>query len=408
MADKIKLFGRSYNQLGNSDADTIIKTKGQLKLQYGNKFIDLVKDGKLNVNTEFIFKVKSIDNITGNNGIYVCNDGSIYLKVGDSIVNLVGEVGTTYISFLVPQETTSDQKHQALVNIGFLHESLDSIDQNSLQNGIVYVESEQKLYTIVNGTVTELVVTFPNPFTDQFVIAKTNSEKGALLIKGTGVENSLAFESLFIYVDDGSTNFNSDGDIIYKIGETQVLSLSMLSALFNVPVSGSMFQSPNASRQSGFRLYVQNNEQSYLEVDNLILRNPSNASSIHLFPEYWLMKNNIITQATTAQSEETTKETTEETPEDTTEETQESDQLSIKLSQSNEFNIGDIVVFYKKSTERISLGMGEVNKYDENGNSLDFGFGFRRLYIFQCGQKKYASAQNLFGAAYYNAAASCI
>ena len=111
MADKIKLFGRSYNQLGSSDADTIIKTKGQLKLQYGNKFIDLVKDGKLNVNTEFIFKVKSIDNITGNNGIYVCNDGSIYLKVGDSIVNLVGEVGTTYISFLVPQETTSDQKH---------------------------------------------------------------------------------------------------------------------------------------------------------------------------------------------------------------------------------------------------------------------------------------------------------
>ena len=83
MADKIKLFGRSYNQIGNSDADVIIKTKGQLKLQYGNKFIDLIKDGKLNVNTEFIFKAKSIDDIAGNDGIYVCDDGSIYLKVSN-------------------------------------------------------------------------------------------------------------------------------------------------------------------------------------------------------------------------------------------------------------------------------------------------------------------------------------
>lgn len=351
MADKLKLFGRAYNQIGSSDADVIIKTKGQLKLQYGNKFIDLIKDGKINVNTEFIFKAKAIENITGNDGIYVCEDGSIYLKVGDSVVNLIGEVGTTYVAFLAPQETTSDQKHQALVNIGFLHESLDSIDQNSLQNGIVYVESEQKLYTIVNGTITELVVTFPNPFTSQFVIAKTNSEKGAILIKGTGIENSLAFESLFIYTDSKAVNFDSDDDIIYNIGGTQVLSLSMLSALFNIPVSGSMFQSPNANGQTGFRLYVQGGK-SYLEVDNLILRNQDDTSSIHLFPEYWLMKNNIIAQATTTQLEDNSAP----------------NQLSIELSQSNEFNIGEIVAFYKKSTESISIGMQDVEVRDENGN----------------------------------------
>ena len=353
MADKIKLFGRSYNQIGNSDADVIIKTKGQLKLQYGNKFIDLIKDGKLNVNTEFIFKAKSIDDIAGNDGIYVCDDGSIYLKVEDSPpINLIGEVGTTYVTFLAPQETTPDQKHQALVNIGFLHESLDSIDQNSLQNGIVYIESEQKLYTIVNGTITELIVSFPNPFTSQFVIAKTTSEKGSILIKGTGIENSLAFESLFIYTDGEITNFDSDKDIIYNIGGTQVLSLSALSALFNVPVSGSMFQSPSANKQTGFRLYIQKGE-SYLEVDNLILRNQDKTSSIHLFPEYWLMRNNIILQATIIQLEEVL------VP----------NQLSIELSQSNEFNIGEIVAFYKKSTENISMEI-EVEDYDENGNVI--------------------------------------
>lgn len=353
MANTIKLFGRSYNQIGTTDSDTIIKTKGQLKIQYGNKFIDLIKDGKINVNAEFIFKAKSMEDISGNDGIYICDDGSIYLKVDDSVINLLGEVGTTYISFLEEQETTAEQKHQALVNIGFLHENLDSIGDTSLQNGIVYIESEQKLYTIVNGTITELVVTFPNPFTSQFVVAKTNSDKGAILIKGTGVENSLAFDSLFIYVGDESTNFDSDNNIIYSIGETQVLSMSALSALFNIPVQGLVFQSPEANNKTGFRLYLQDGK-SCLEVDNIIVRSQEDdSSSIHLFPEYWLMKNNIISSATMGSDEET-----------------EPEGLSIELVQSNEFVVGDVVVFYKKSIESISLGMVEVEVHDENGNII--------------------------------------
>ena len=353
MADTIKLFGRSYNQIGTTDADAIIKTKGQLKIQYGNKFIDLIKDGKINVNAEFIFKAKSMEDISGNDGIYICDDGSIYLKVGDSVINLLGEVGTTYVSFLEEQETTAEQKHQALVNIGFLHENFDSIGDTSLQNGIVYIESEQKLYTIVNGTITELVVTFPNPFTSQFVVAKTNSDKGAILIKGTGVENSLAFDSLFIYVGDESTNFDSNNNIIYSIGGTQVLSMSALSALFNIPIQGSMFQSPEANNKTGFRLYIQDGK-SCLEVDNIIVRSQEdNSSSIHLFPEYWLMKNNIISSATIGQENET-----------------EPGGLSIELVQSNEFVIGDVVAFYKKSVERVSLGMVEVEIHDEEGNVI--------------------------------------
>lgn len=350
--DNLSMFGRSYSQIGDSNSDFLIKTKGQVKIQWGSKFIDIIKDGKLNVNTNFIFKVESINNISGNDGIYVCKDGSIYLKIGNSVINLAGNVGNTYVSFLEPQETTSDQKHQALVNAGFLHETLDSIDQNSLQNGIIYIESEQKLYTVVNGIMTELECTFPNPFTDQFVIAKTDNKKGAILIKGTGVENSLAFESLLIYTDTDSTTFKSDNNIYYNIKGTKVLSLSTLSALFNIPITSQKFQSLGANEATGFRLYMQNGA-SYLEVDNLILRNQDDASSIHLFPEYWLMRNNIISQATTTQSEDNP------VP----------NQLSIKLSQNNEFNIGEIVAFYKKSTESISIEI-EVEDYDENGNVI--------------------------------------
>lgn len=360
MADTIKLFGRSYNQIGSSDADMIIKTRGQLKLQYGSKFIDLIKDGKLNVNTDFIFKVKALENVTGRDGLYITDDGSIYLKIGDSVINLVGEVGTTYVAFLEPQETTSDQKHQALVNIGFLHENLDSIDQNSLRNGIVYVESEQKLYTIVDGTISELIVSFPNPFTSQFIVAKTSSDKGAILIKGSGIENSLAFESLFIYTDKYGSNIDSDENILFNIGGQQVLSLSAIQALFSNPVVSSMFKSPNATNSTGFRLYIEGG-QSFLEVDNLIVRKSEDDSSIHLFPEYWLLKNNIISEASLSgiSDEDEDNETSQE------ESLLTSSEITLELQQDNEFVVGDIVVFYKKSEGSISIGTQEVEVYDE-------------------------------------------
>ena len=55
--DNLSMFGRSYSQIGDSNSDFLIKTKGQVKIQWGSKFIDIIKDGKLNVNTDFIFKV---------------------------------------------------------------------------------------------------------------------------------------------------------------------------------------------------------------------------------------------------------------------------------------------------------------------------------------------------------------
>ena len=339
-----RLFGRSYSQIGDTNSDLLLKTKGQLKLQYGNKFIDLIKDGKLNVNSEFIFKAKDINDITGNNGIYSCKDGSVYLKIDNSIIELIGAAGTTYVSFLTEQETTPEQKHQALVNIGFIYNTLDEINSKNLQNGIVYIESENKLYTIVNGFVSEFTVNIPNPFTDQFVIAKNTSDRGAILIKGKGIENSLSFESLVLYEDENSSNIDSDKSITFNINGTQIISLDMLQSVFNVPVSGTTFQSPNANNKTGFRLYLENGK-SYLEVDQLILRNQNN-SSTRLFPEYWLMKNNIIETVRINSSTE----------------------LNIDLVQQNEFEIGDIVAFYIENTATISLGT--TNTKDKSDNII--------------------------------------
>ena len=46
------LFGRTYDHIGSTDSDFIIKTRGQVKIQWGKVFIDLIKDGKINVNSD--------------------------------------------------------------------------------------------------------------------------------------------------------------------------------------------------------------------------------------------------------------------------------------------------------------------------------------------------------------------
>lgn len=48
-SNKVKLFGRSYTQIGDKDSDFLIRTRGQFKVQYGTKFIDIIKDGKINI-----------------------------------------------------------------------------------------------------------------------------------------------------------------------------------------------------------------------------------------------------------------------------------------------------------------------------------------------------------------------
>ena len=293
--DNLSMFGRSYSQVGNTDSDFLIKTKGQVKVQWGSKFIDIIKDGKINVDSNFIFSVKSVDKLGVKDGIYLTDDGAVYLKVGSTVLNLVGEVGTTYVSFLEEQETTAEQKYIALQNIGFIYKDLNSISSQSLKNGIIYIESEQKLYTVSDGSLSEFTIAFPNPFSEQFIIAKTDNSKGALLIKGQGINNSLAFEKLFIYNEFGNSYVDSEGAIYFRIGSNDKFVIADGNITFNDPVVASMFLSPGATEISGFRLYVKN-KQSTLEVDNLIVRNSSDTSSSSqtVFPVQWYSKNNTI------------------------------------------------------------------------------------------------------------------
>lgn len=338
------LFGRSYSQIGNSNSDFLIKTKGQVKIQWGSKFIDLIKDGKVNVESSFIFKVK--DNIGVKDGIYILDNGSIYLKSGDSIISLIGESGNTYVSFMNEQKTDSESKHTALTNIGFLYSDIDQIDSNSLQNGIIYVESEQKLYIVQNGILTEFTIDFPNPYTQQFVVAKNNQSKGSIYIKGSGINNSLAFDQLYIYNEYNNSYISSEGDIIFKILDNDKIKITNnLVEFIQNEIVGKMFKSSGATQNNGFRLYI-NNGESTLEVDNIIVRNQNNSenNSEFIHPEYWYYNTNIISRIDLYEDPE---------------EQSASIKYQINLKYKNTYTIGERIYIYAQIEEQIN----EVTSY---------------------------------------------
>lgn len=290
-------FGRSYSKVGSSDSDFLIRTKGQVKIQWGSKFIDLIKDGKINVDSKFIYKESKVG---VKDGIYIVGEGDesqVILKIGDTELSLKEEIGTTYVSFQEEQQTTPQQKYTALTNIGFLYKSIGDVDTNSLQNGIVYIEAEQKLYIVQDGALSEFIVSFPNPYNGQFVIQKSDDSKGSILIVGNGIENSLAFDSFYLYTSDEGVYLESDGSIYFKVAGQKRVVIGQEEAIFSNEVSSQMFKSKGATRDYGFRLYFQNN-QATLEVDNLIIRNQQDSKNLHqLCPIYWYYKSNLIVSA---------------------------------------------------------------------------------------------------------------
>lgn len=284
-----KLFGRTYSTVGNSDSDFIIKTRGQVKVQWGKKFIDIIKDGKLNVDVTLIKEVSSIDSITSD-GIYMLEgSNTVVVRINGVTVSLVSDNSDNYVSFIRPQLTTDEQKKQAQRNIGLRYSTIQEAITDSAYNGILFIDSDKKLYIAEDGVYTEYLSDISNPYNKQILIKKTIKREGegigALVVSGNGEDNSLVIGSqlqgLQVYKGDSNAVVKGVGTMIEIYSDdSHLIELASTGVTFKTRTAiedtlvGDMIQSTNSSSISGYRLYYDEySEESTLEVDNLITRN---------------------------------------------------------------------------------------------------------------------------------------
>lgn len=284
-----KLFGRTYSTVGNSDSDFIIKTRGQVKVQWGKKFIDIIKDGKLNVDVTLIKEVSSIDSITSD-GIYMLEgSNTVVVRINGVTVSLVSDNSDNYVSFIRPQLTTDEQKKQAQRNIGLRYSTIQEAITDSAYNGILFIDSDKKLYIAEDEVYTEYLSDISNPYNKQILIKKTIKREGegigALVVSGNGEDNSLVIGSqlqgLQVYKEDSNAVVKGVGTMIEIYSDdSHLIELASTGVTFKTRTAiedtlvGDMIQSTNSSNISGYRLYYDEySKESTLEVDNLITRN---------------------------------------------------------------------------------------------------------------------------------------
>lgn len=289
MSNFDKLFGRTYSTVGNSDSDFIIKTRGQVKVQWGKKFIDIIKDGKLNVDVTLIKEVSSIDSITSD-GIYMLEgSNTVVVRINGVTVSLVSDNSDNYVSFIRPQLTTDEQKKQVQRNIGLRYSTIQEAITDSAYNGILFIDSDKKLYIAEDGVYTEYLSDISNPYNKQILIKKTIKREGegigALVVSGNGEDNSLVIGSqlqgLQVYKEDSNVVVKGVGTMIEIYSDdSHLIELASTGVTFKTRTAiedtlvGDMIQSTNSSSISGYRLYYDEySEESTLEVDNLITRN---------------------------------------------------------------------------------------------------------------------------------------
>lgn len=302
MSNFDKLFGRTYSTVGNSDSDFIIKTRGQVKVQWGKKFIDIIKDGKLNVDVSFIGSVDSYNDIGSKDGLYyVKEDGSIYLVVNGNKINMLGDVDGTYVSFASKQDTADEQKGQASKNLGIRYSSKDEATEYGVTNGIVFLEDANRWYIVEDGVFTLYPSELESPYKKQLIISKEDNSIGALVISGQGNGNALIFnagsDTLSIYKDFDNYSIDSSSPIITTVGTTSTAELGLDGLSLSKSLFCDSIESSSASDSTGFKLYMLDGK-SILSIDQLMVRESSDIVDITYEELVTLMDSTNLSTAT--------------------------------------------------------------------------------------------------------------
>ena len=232
---ELAMFGKAYDTVGSTNKNLILQTRGDLKIRWGNKFIDLIKNGKINVNVDLLKQVDNKDSIN-KDGIYLIQNEEnqeVWLYIGGTLVNLLGEESDNYVTYLKNQDVDAEGKFKALSNIGLYYNTLNDAIEAKLTSGIIYILDQNKFYYINNGEYQEY------QFTNNLVIPNP-LQVDKLQLNGTSQE---------ITASD-SLNFN--------ITNNNYISLKQNNIEFykNIVLNAPLYSDNYEANKSGFALYV--------------------------------------------------------------------------------------------------------------------------------------------------------
>lgn len=245
MSERTTIGGTVYEAIGSSSSNLLLKCNGTARIQWGNKLIDLIKNGRIaagddsnkisTISDESEIKSDGIYILDAENStqLLICKDGKHYNLTGTDL----------YISASKKQDITAEQQKQALENIGMYYNTLDEVKSAGVQNGLVYILEDQNLYTIKDGVIAEFEAKLKT------VTVEQEEEQGEVI--------------------------NSSLQIVLSVLDDEYLVLrdERITANYSIHVKESaQIGSENADKYTGYRLYI-DGDTSCLDVDKINVRN---------------------------------------------------------------------------------------------------------------------------------------
>lgn len=273
------IAGKPSEVIGNKDS-TLILRGSSVKVQWGNKFIDLIKNGKIATESEKILKVANSEEELKTDGIYLV-DESVWMVLNGTKVQLTSE-NPTYISYFVEQQLNAEQKNTALKNIGFYYDSLEDVD---IKAGLVYILGENKVYLVKDGIVSEF---------------KSEQE----------INIDIPIQSL--QIQDYSLVIN---------GEQYITCNNDTITMHKQSIFEDGIYSPSATNSTGYRIYIKNGK-SYLDIDYVNERNKT--ENINLYKTKYYQEENIVLAVTDDDNDD-------------------NDIIILTLLRSDKYKVGDIL-----------------------------------------------------------------
>lgn len=245
MNQRTTIGGTVYESVGSNTSNLLLRCNGTARIQWGNKLIDLIKNGKLAVeNSSAQVSIIKDESEIKQDGLYVINNdksSKLFVCKNGERYDITGS--DLYISASTKQDFTVEQKKQAQENLGMYYNTLKDLENAGIQDGVAYVLEDTSLYTIQNGSIKEFEAKLKT------VTVEKENEEGEIIKSSYKIVLNV-LDSDYIVLED------------QKIFCKQDIVVNKNSQIY----------SEGASVDSGYKLYM-DNQQSYLEVDNLNVRN---------------------------------------------------------------------------------------------------------------------------------------